>query len=233
MWLKFAKNMIKKSLRKNELRSDIHIAVPGRNEVFDDFQLYPLMNSFLQAATVRSLDIIGIVSDWLHPGQLARQIAEKTGIDIYVIPGQEIVSQDGLGVIALNISNEIPQRIEWQSIFKEIHNQGGFAVIMQPSARWVQRLNKIVDEEWAPEGIEVYSKRINTEYVDIDADFKYEFFMTSGSKTPSDLLESAINTKTPRSWWEKNGGLPKDYGKDFVPGYLNEFNENQTNQMIY
>lgn len=221
-WLNMAREkMIKMSLRKGLLRSDIHIAFPSRVEAYDDTHLSVLIKNFLEAASLRGLDIVGIVSDWLRPGQLAQQLVQEKNIDIYVLAGQEIITEDGMGILAFNIPQEVPQRLSWEEALKTIHQMGGMAVVIRPARRWVQRLNKIIDEDWAPEGIEVYNPNF-MEYIDIDADPKYEFFMTSAAQKPNDLLESRINTQNDRSWWVKHGLMQEETGKDYLPDYLQE-----------
>jgi len=216
-WLKIASE--KFALRKGLLRSDIHVAVPSKNVIADDLQLENLMKSFLQVATIRGLDIIGIVSDWLRPGQIAQNIAKQKNIDIFVLAGQEIISKQGLGMLVFNVQQELPQRLDYIDYFKQIHQMGGMVIVIRPSRRWVQKLNKIVNEEWAPDGIEVYNPHFS-EYIDIDADPKYEFFMSSKATKPLELLESKINTQNHRSWWVDLGIMSPDTGENYVPGYL-------------
>lgn len=221
-WLSLAKEqMLKTSLRKGLLRSDIHIAFPSKVEMFDDMQISALVKNFLQVATIRGLDIVGIVSDWLRPGQLAQQLVNEKHIDLFILAGQEVITQEGMGILAFNIPQEVPQRLPWEDALKSIHELGGLAVVIRPARRWVQRLNKIIDEEWAPEGIEVYNPNFS-EYIDIDADPRYEFFMTSAAKNPNDLGESKINTQNHRDWWVKHGLLQTETGKDYVPDYLQQ-----------
>jgi hypothetical protein len=216
-WLKTALNKV--ALRKNMLRSDMHIAFPSKNELFDKYQIENLVHSFLEASTARGLDIIGIVSDWLYPGEVAKKIVKQKNIDIFVLSGQEVVTKEGLRLLVFNLKKEIPQRLEWTDCLKTIHNNNGLVIVIKPSRRWVQRLNKIVNSEWAPEGIEVYNPNFS-EYIDIDADVKYEFFMTSCAKKPNDLLQTNINTKNKREWWVKHGIFDKDFGKEYIPDYL-------------
>ena len=74
-WLRYATTKI--ALRKGLLRSDIHIAFPPQQAMPSDVQIEPLVKSFLEVATIRGLDIVGIVSDWLYPGQVGQRLVTE------------------------------------------------------------------------------------------------------------------------------------------------------------
>jgi hypothetical protein len=211
------------SLRKNDIRSDIHVVAPTKKSGYDLIQLRSIVQGFLLAATARSLDVIGLVSDWLLPGQIAQEIAREKNIDVKVLPGQELVSAEGLNIIALNISKEIEQRLPWKKMLEEVHKQKGISIVIQPTRRWIQRINTVSKEPWAPDGVEAYNEHYSLEYIDLDVNFEYEFFMGSGATNPAELQNSKVNTKTKRTWWVQKGVLAQEEGLDFEPNYLKEW----------
>jgi len=207
------------ALRGNQLRVDLHVSVPGQAEIADPQFIKSAVNSFLIAATQRGLDIVGIISDWLLPGKIARQLAQEEGIDIFVLPGQEVVTSEGLGILALNIETEIPQRLPLNDCLHQIKAQNGMAVTMRPSKRWMQRLNKMLKEPWCPAGIEVYSPKL-PDFRDLENEPEFALFMTAGAKTPKELLNSNINTITDREWWVNQGVLTHETGVNYEPAWL-------------
>jgi len=220
-WLKIAKEMaVRTALRRGDLRADLRVRLPARAEIGTDEELYVLLHQFMTAATVRGLDVIGIVSDWLRPGQIAQYIAQQKKIDIYPIPGIEIVTTEGIGVLAYNIPEEISNRLSLDETLAQIKNMGGFAVIIQPSKRWTQRINKLLNQEWAPSAIEIWCENMSREYFDEDIDPKYLTIVTSGAENPTQLQETHIHTRIPRQWFVGNGSMDKETGKDFQPEYL-------------
>jgi len=223
-WLKTAKEMaIRTALRRGDLRADMRIRLPSRAEMGTDEELYVYLHQFMTIATVRGLDVIGVVSDWLRPGQVAQYIAQQKGIDLFVIPGIELVTAENIGVLAYNIPREIPNRLTLEETLKQIKSLGGFSVLIQPSKRWTQRVNKIVQEEWAPAAIEIWCEKVSREYFDEDINPEYLTIVTSGAEIPTELQETHIHTRIQRKWFIDNGVMQEDTGKEFTPEYLREF----------
>jgi hypothetical protein len=224
-WLKIAKEMsLRTALRRGDLRADMRVRLPSRAEVGTDEELYVLLHQFMTVATVRGLDVIGVISDWLRPGQVAQYIAQQKHVDIFPIPGIELVTAEGIGVLAYNIPQEIPNRLTLEDMLKKIKDMGGFSIIVQPSKRWTQRINKIITEEWAPAAIEIWCEGLSREYFDEDIEPEYLTIVTSGADTPTAFQETYINTRIQRKWFTDIGVMEPEAGKEFTPEYLQEYN---------
>ena len=193
-WLKFA-------LRKNFFRCDMHISFPPYYEISQETFLRPLVIDFLQAATMRGLDLICLVSDWLRPGQLAQEVIQQKGIDIIALPGIEMVSDDGLVILSINIKNNIEQRRSFKEICMETYKQGGFSIVVAPPKKFAKKLSNIAHEEWAPVGVEVYNQHFS-EFVNYQLEPSYQPFIASGAMSAEELLETRMHTKIDRNWFE-------------------------------
>lgn len=193
---------IKLAIRTSYLRVDPHIMFPSRNELSDPLMIRNMVVDFLQAASRRGLDMIFIVSDWLYPGKIARAIVKDKKIDILVYPGQELVSEEGVNLIAVNINKEIQQRYPLEYLLKLIYSQNGLALILQPNKSDTRYINKIVKEEWAPAGVILFNDN-STEFVDTDIDPEYELLIASGAMNAQALLETRSHTKTSLEMWAK------------------------------
>lgn len=194
------KAMRRTALRKTYLRVDPHIAFPPKSNLADPATLRLLIVDFLEAASRRGLDVIVLASDWLTPGKMAQAIVRQHGIDLAVFPAQELVSKDNIHTLAVGIDNEIQQRLPIEEQLKQIHRQKGYAIVIAPNKQASKKMNKIVEEPWAPMGIEVFNDTFS-EFVDNDIDSRYEFLLSSGSTRPSDLLDTQSHTRMPTDIW--------------------------------
>lgn len=193
---------VKLAIRTSYLRVDPHIMFPPKRNLSDPLMVRNMIMDFLQAASRRGLDMIFIVSDWLYPGQLARSIVQGKNIDILAYPGQELVSEEGINLIAVNIQTEIEQRYPIEHLLKLIHSQNGLSIIIQPNKSDTKYINKIVEKEWAPVGVILFNDNSN-EFIDTDIDPNYELFIASSAMNAQALLQTRSHTKTNLEIWAK------------------------------
>lgn len=193
-WLKYA-------IRKNFLRVDVHVSFPPQYEVSDPAYAKSMCQDYLEAATLRGLDLVCIISDWLYPGRVAQEIIQQKGIDLIALPGIEMVTSDNLTLLAININKEIEQRLDFEHVCKRIYNEGGFTVVVAPPKRWAHKLNNYINEPWAPVGVEVYNAHF-MEFTNYNLDAAYEPFIASGAMSAEELLNTTLHTKIDRKWWK-------------------------------
>lgn len=193
---------VKLAIRTSYLRVDPHIMFPSKMELSDPLMIRNMVVDFLQAASRRGLDMIFIVSDWLYPGKIAKAIIKDKRIDILVYPAQELVSEEGVNLIAVNIETEIEQRHPIEYLLKLIYSQNGLAIILQPNKSDTKYINKISEEEWAPVGVILFNDNSN-EFIDTDINPKYELLIASGAMNAQALLQTKSHTKTNLEMWSK------------------------------
>ena len=92
----------------------------------------------LKRAKGRQLDIIGITDhDTIHGAKKAKELAPEFGIEVVI--GEEITAKEG-GLIALFIQEKISPNRPVEETVREIHQQGGLAIVPHP-------------DNWLPGGI--------------------------------------------------------------------------------
>lgn len=217
MWLKLAKSAI--ALRKHNLRVDLRIYSGDPAVLADPNAAQGAVRGILQSAIMNGLDVVGIVSpQGPELGLFAQSVVQNEGLDIFAIPGQEYVTQDGFKVIAYNMPAPIPPGMGIDQTLGHIRQSRGFSMVVDVSKRQVQHINKLSNTDSAPDSVEVYNST-NGAFHDIDVD-AYPKFVNSGATKASDLQKTKTYTSIPRADLERMGLLPKGQGMNYEPRYL-------------
>lgn len=92
---------------------------------------------FLAAAAERGLDAVAVTDhDCAGSGLFAKEVAEKAGLSLLVIPGVEITASWGgqrVHVLAYNVKEDLPPNLAPWKVVEEVHKQGGVAVLAHPA----------------------------------------------------------------------------------------------------
>lgn len=92
----------------------------------------------LRRAVEMGLDTIAITDHNEIAGAVkARELAERWGLKIDVIAGEEITTSDG-HVVGLFLKEKIRPLLTAQATVDEIHRQGGLAVAVHPFSLWLK-----------------------------------------------------------------------------------------------
>lgn len=226
MW--YSGCMIKESLRKNNLNTDLHIHAledPNTGQDAPENIQYRHLIDIIGSAILKGLDIIGIVSRYsFHPGLLCQRIIKEKQYDLICLAGIEVESLEDVHVIIYN-SSVIPKSgLPIEQICRIAHKNGGVVMAIQPSRRSVQKLNKLVGTSSAPEFIEIFNDitqgGYSKSFVDTSPDPKFELVMNSAARNSKDLDRSMMVSRIPRQFLIQKGILEADEGVDFIPPFL-------------
>ncbi len=211
-------NFIKTSLRKHNLRIDFRVYLGDEAEYPTQSEIESKIKSILSSAIIKGLDAVGIVSRFgIAPGNIAKQQAEQTGIDLKVIPGQDYTSADGYKAVFFNVTEDVPQGLNIQdAIIRAKKNNGKVMLydLKKSEARAVAGWNSTAYE---PDIVEIYNSKSKA-YKDQDID--YPRVVSSAARSGSELEHTPIYTELSRKRLEDYGFILKDEGVDFVPKYL-------------
>jgi hypothetical protein len=112
-------------------KADLHI-----HTNFSDGSATPLQ--VLRQAEKIGLDTIAITDHNEIAGALkAQQLAEKWGLKVEVIIGEEITTSDG-HVVGLFLKERIRPLMTARTTVDEIHRQGGLAIAVHPFSLWLK-----------------------------------------------------------------------------------------------
>ena len=232
MWYK--KSFLKFALRKHQLNTDLHIHSledsQTKGDLPQEYQYKHLLD-ILGSAILKGLDIIGIVSRHsFWPGELAKQIVRDNNYDIYVLSGKEVKIKDGFHVVVFNAKTLPNENESFEKICERAHKEGGIVMVIQPSRRQVQKLNKLLkkDKKKTTDFIEIFNDvtqgGYSKSFVDTGPDPGFQIVMNSAARNFQDLDKSVMMSRIPRDFFVKHGIIDKDTGVNFEPNYLR--NEN-------
>lgn len=146
-------------LKKNKKLADLHIHSNISDGIMTPDQIVEM------AVKEGYLDAIAITDHEVIAGSIeARDYAKSKGYNIDVIIGTELTTTVG-HLIILFIEQDIPSGKSLKWTLKEVHNQGGIAIIPHPLYRWTKSIKrkdiyKIIDEDEDEvyfDGFEVYN----------------------------------------------------------------------------
>lgn len=226
-WYRLSKKAY--ALRKNVLRVDLHVHAGDVADFTDEQVKNSTIKSILSAAIIKGLDVIGIVShDGPQMGKDAIQIAEKEGIDLWVVAGQEYTTTDKIKMVVYNLDSPMPQNMDFKTAAAYAHKNKGLVMAIDITRRQAQLMNRLKGTPSAPDAIELYNAAVGW-YMDIDIDGDYANFTNSAAKNAKMLEETNVYTLINRKEFEKLGFIPQGHGTDYVPKYL-QIQDKQTNQ---
>lgn len=231
MW--YSNYMKKLALRKNMLNVDLHIhALEDPNTGLDasyEYQ-YKHLIDILGSAILKGLDIIGIVSRYSdEPGEICSEIIKEKNYDIVNLSGIENKSSEGINVIIFNFNYLPKQKLSIERLCRLTHKEGGLVMAIQPSIRQVQIMNKLIGSSGAPDFIEIFNNvsqgGYSKSFVDTDPAPEFHLVMNSAARNAKDLDNSLLVSRIPRKFFVDKGILDQNQLVDFVPNYLNKYNE--------
>jgi hypothetical protein len=218
----------RESLRKNYLRIDLGIYCANLNNLNDFNSISTATRNILLTAIFQGLDIIGLVdANGPNIGWLGAQIAVQNNLDIFVLPGQQYHCKDGEHLNVYKLREVIPPDLSCNEVIKLAKSKGGFVMATNITRRQAQRFNSSVGSDEAPNAVEIYNASIGG-FTDIELD--YPKFVSSASQGAGDITHTNVYTTKSREEVEIMGLLPKDWGVDYVPNYLEI--QNQINNQI-
>lgn len=215
MWYSY----LKTALRKHNLRVDLRVYA-GDEEQFSEADLSPKVKSMLSSAIVKGLDIIGLVSRFgIDTGNLAKQMAEESKIDIKVIPGQDYISSDGIKAVFYNLRQSIPLNLPIAEAITQSKKQNGKIMLYDLSKSQSKYSEKLAGTQYAPDLVEIYNSH-TAAYKDMHTE--YPTVICSAARSGSDLENTPVYTEMSRKRLEDLGFLAPEEGSEYVPGYLRE-----------
>ena len=223
------------ALRKHNLNADLHIHClenPEAGTEGDLNQQAIYLRSICGAAVMKGLDIIGIVSHFsFEPGNICQHIIGEHDYDLHVMAGVEIKTAEGIPTIVYD-AHTVPKNGEpIEQICQRAHQEGGSVMVIQPSKRNMQHLNKIAGQPISPDFIEMFNDMSRGGYahtfVDVEASPEYHLVVNSAATNPQELDRSVMMTRIPRDFLTERGILVENQGVNYTPPYL----ENVRKQM--
>ncbi|MEA2622429.1 MAG: hypothetical protein QOH61_1339 [Chloroflexota bacterium] len=139
-------------------RADLHIHSLASDGVSG-------VDEILAAAERRGLDVIAITDhERIDAAQAAQHIAERNGLRLRVIVGEEITTRNG-HLLGLFLKERIRPWRSMKDSVARIHDQGGIAIVAHPlvpyplcaSAGTIRRLLDAADSVYHPDGIESFN----------------------------------------------------------------------------
>lgn len=216
LWYDTAKQVT--ALRKHVLRVDLHVHCGEATDFNNPNDLASTIKSIVSAAIVKGLDVIGIVS---HAGPQigiqAQQIVAQDGVDLFVIPAEEYYSTDKARLIIYKLQEQMPQNMAVEQAIEYAHKKGAWVMAINVSKRQLQKFNKIHGTVSAPDAVEIYNAASGG-YRDIHTN--YPTFISSAAKNSREMDTLNVYTLIDREEIEGMGLLPQEYGKDYIPQYL-------------
>lgn len=215
-WYRWAKQVL--ALRKNSLRVDMRVYPAIDSTGLSGNEADAAVRSIMTAAIESGLDLIGLIgADGPAVGWRARQIAEADNLDIWVVPGEEYLCSDKMRYLVFNMQNPLTPGLDSQSAAKEAHANGGFVIATQLSRTQAKQLNELAGRPEGADAVEIYNAATGS-YVDLDIDLPT--FISSASKSASDLTNTNVYTLVKRADLEAVGLVPEGEGVDYEPDYM-------------
>ena len=223
------------ALRKHNLNVDFHIYCLGNPETgvdADPNMQATYMRSICGSAVLKGLDVVGIVSRAsFEPGYICQHVIGQHDYDLHVMAGVEIKTMEGINTIVYD-AQTVPQNGEGvEQVCQRAHQEGGTVMVIQPSKRNMQLLNKIAGQPTAPDFIEMFNDMSKGGYIhtfiDVEAAPEYQLVVNSAANNPQELDRSVMMTRISRDRLTEKGILIEDQGVDYTPPYL----ENVQRQM--
>jgi hypothetical protein len=219
---------IRISLRKHQMRVDLRVYPGDMTKISNVNDQISSLKSMLTSAIIKGLDVVGIVSpNSPKAGWDASTIAKQSGLDIYVIAGEEYVCSDKFQLVVYNLKEPMHLNLDVDKAIKYAHDRGGWVMAINVTKRQAQHLNKNKDTILAPDAIEIYND-VSGGYMDVDVEFPR--FVSSASDSPNALEKSRTYTLIHRKEMESTGLLPEGEGSQFIPQYLQK-NEHHNEQL--
>jgi hypothetical protein len=218
------------SLRKHTMRADLRVYVSDPAQgVPAEAELASKIKSVLSSAIISGLDVVGIVAPQTPQiGWMAHELAKASKIDLWVVPGEEYMTRDGATIVAYFLQQPMPHGLDMLKALSFIRQNGGFSMVVKPTKRQAQALNKLVGTGSEPDAVEIYNG-VSGGFQDIDVEFTK--FVNSAATVPNELERSAVYTLVSRKELESMGLLPENYGEDYEPEYLSQKSLGQQPQM--
>jgi len=228
----FSQSMLKYALRKHSLNADLHIHAledPSTGMDVDPALQARHLTDIIGSAILKGLDIIGIVSrNSMQPGYLAKQLIQQKNYDIFCLAGVEIHTQEGVHMVVFNSKRVPSSGLSIEQTCMITHRNGGIIMAIQPNRRNIQRLNKLVRTDSAPDFIEIFNDvtqgGYSKSFVDTSADPDFQLLMNSAARNAKDLDKSMIMTRVPRKFLVEKGVLQPEQGVGYKPPYLQQPN---------
>jgi hypothetical protein len=210
-WYQSAKQCT--ALRKSTLRVDLAVFIDDEQSFTSKNVLMSTVKSFLTAAIIKGLDVIGVLSA-IDPkvGWIAWKMAIDQQMDIAVLPGQVYKCSTGEIIYIYKIKEKMKPGLDLSQACAYAHKLGGYVVATNLTKKKVAELNKLQGSVYAPDGVEIYNQK-NGSFIDLDIDFPK--FITSASTSANGLEQSNAF-----SLIERSGLLAPNQGIDFEPKYL-------------
>ncbi len=171
----------------------------------------------------RAVNLPGV--EELEPGLLARLVYQgKTG---YFLQAQEVRSQSKQDILALGCKKIIEDSVETEKIIKEIHQQGGLAILNHPyvipSGSWPVKYRLLTEEEAkglekilpVVDEVEVFNAqninllpfiawmhRANEQAEKLASDFGHKGTASSDGRVPEQIHVSGIYLPSENLSWE-------------------------------
>ena len=215
-WYQTAKQCT--ALRKSTLRVDLAVFIDDEQSFTSENVLMSTVKSFLTAAIVKGIDVIGILSA-VNPnaGWIAWQMASDQQMDIAVLPGQVYKCLEGEVIYVYKIKEKMKPGLDLPKACAYAHKLGGYVIATNLSKQKAAEIDKLQGSAYAPDGVEIYNKK-NGSFKDIDIDFPK--FITSASTSANGLEQSNAFSLVERKEAERIGLLAPNQGIDFEPKYL-------------
>lgn len=202
------------------LRLDLRV-YPGDQDSFsNENDMRAAVKAVLSSAIIKGLDIVGIASN-MGPqlGLMAQQITRQENLDLFVLPCEDYVAADKIHLLIYNLKQPMQPQMTGEQAISMAHQQGGWVMLVQPTHRQAQWLNKAVGTDKAPDGVEIYNA-VSGGYHDLHLHQQYSCFITSSSSNAHELELSKAYTLMERDELEAMGLLPEGYLDDYKPRYL-------------
>lgn len=200
------------------LRVDLRVYPGDMSKIVNANDVQSTLKSFLTSAIIKGLDLVGIVTpNGSQAGWQATQIAKDSGLDIFVVPGEEYTCADKHQLVIYNLKEPMHLNLPVEKAIKFAHDRGGWVMAINVTKRQAQHLNKLKDTISAPDAIEIYND-VSGGYMDVDVE--YPRFVSSASDSPNSLEKSRTYTLIHRNEMEAMGLLPEGEGSEYLPQYL-------------
>jgi hypothetical protein len=216
---------LRTSLRKHQMRVDLRVYPGDMTKMVNPNDQISALKSMLTSAIIKGLDVVGVVApNSPQVGLLAQKIAKESGLDIYVLAGEDYTCSDKFNLVIYNLQEPMHLNLDVNKAIKYAHDRGGWVMAINVTKRQAQHLNKNKDTILAPDAIEIYND-VSGGYMDVEVE--YPRFVSSASKSPNELEKSRTYTLIHRKDMEATGLLPEGEGSEFVPKYLERSEQNQ------
>lgn len=200
------------------LRVDLRVHPGDMSQMANPNDVQSTLKSLITSAIIKGLDLVGIVTpNSSQAGWQATQIAKESGMDVFVVPGEEYTCADKHKLVVYNLKEPMHLNLTVDKAIKFAHDRGGWVMAINVTKRQAQQLNKLKDTISAPDAIEIYND-VSGGYMDVEV--QYPRFVSSASDSPNALEKSRTYTLIHRNEMEAMGLLPEGEGSEYIPQYL-------------